>query len=93
MTNHIEPQTVQAEIEHKFGTESDSNKNLSANGDHGSSNSGHKAHRMLMLFCCIPMLLIAVVLVISGVVSAGFLITAGACTAMMFVMMRMMPGH
>ena len=47
----------------------------------------------MMLLCCIPMLVIAVVLVASGVVSAGFLITAGGCTAMMFVMMRMMPGH
>ena len=66
---------------------------MSANGDHGPASGGRNFHGMLMLLCCIPMLVIAVVLVVSGVVSAGFLITAGACTAMMFVMMRMMSGH
>lgn len=93
MTNEIETRTVQGENDPEFGSESDRNRHLSAKRDHGLASGGHKGHRMLMLLCCIPMLVIAVVLVVSGVVSAGFLITAGACTAMMFVMMRMMPGH
>ena len=93
MTNDIDTQTVQGEIDPEFGSESDRNRRLSAKRDHGLASGGHEGHGMLMLLCCIPMLVIAVVLVASGVVSAGFLITAGGCTAMMFVMMRMMPGH
>jgi hypothetical protein len=45
-----------------------------------------------MIACCIPMLLIAGVLVVTGVVSATFLLWAVACTAMMAFMMRGM-GH
>ncbi|NNM97903.1 MAG: hypothetical protein HKL89_09920 [Candidatus Dormibacteraeota bacterium] len=43
---------------------------------------------MMMIACCIPMLVIAAVLVATGVVSAAFLIFALACTAMMALMMR-----
>jgi hypothetical protein len=46
----------------------------------------------MMIACCIPMLVIAIVLVATGVVSASFLIFALACTAMMALMMRGM-GH
>ncbi len=49
---------------------------------------GHGGHgRWMMIACCIPMLAIAVALVAAGVVGAGFIIIAVACTAMMAVMM------
>lgn len=49
---------------------------------------GHSGHSWMMIACCIPMILIAVALVITGVVSPGFLFVAIACTAMMALMMR-----
>jgi hypothetical protein len=48
----------------------------------------------MMILCCIPMLVIAAVLLAVGVVSAGFLVFAVACAAMMAFMMRAMsPGR
>ena len=41
-----------------------------------------------MIACCIPMLLIAVLLVVTGVASPGLLGTAVVCTVMMALMMR-----
>lgn len=49
-------------------------------------------HGFMMIACCIPMLLIAIVLVATGAVSPGFLFVAIGCTAMMAVMMRGMQG-
>lgn len=49
---------------------------------------GHHGHGWLMLVCCIPMLVIAVLLVTAGVLSPGFLIAALVCTAMMAMMMQ-----
>ena len=43
---------------------------------------------LMMIACCIPMLVIAVVLVATGVVGAGFIFVALGCTAMMAFMMR-----
>jgi hypothetical protein len=51
---------------------------------------GHGGHSWLMMVCCIPMVLIAVALVATGTASAGVLVIAFMCTAMMFMMMRMM---
>ena len=50
----------------------------------GSGGRGH----WLMMACCVPMLVIAVALVASGTVSAGFLLFTVLCTGMMFFMMR-----
>lgn len=50
-------------------------------------NGGHAAHSWLMVACCIPMLAIAVALVATGVVGAGFIVYALVCAAMMAVMM------
>ena len=49
----------------------------------------------MMIACCIPMLLIAVLLVVTGAASVGFLGAAIACTVMMALMMRAMDsgGH
>ena len=44
-------------------------------------------HSWMMITCCIPMLLIALLLVATGVVGVGFLFVAVACTAMMALMM------
>ena len=45
-------------------------------------------HSWLMIACCIPMVVIAVALVATGVVGTGFIVVALACTAMMAMMMR-----
>jgi hypothetical protein len=42
----------------------------------------------MMIACCIPMLVIAVVLVATGVLGFGFVLLAVGCTAMMAMMMR-----
>ena len=48
------------------------------------SGQGHWA----MIACCIPMLVIAVVLVATGVAGVGFIFAAVMCTLMMAMMMR-----
>lgn len=52
----------------------------------------HGGHRVMMLVCCIPMLVIVGVLVVTGDAGSGFILYAVACTAMMAMMMIMMPG-
>jgi len=47
-------------------------------------------HRWMMMICCVPMVAIAIALVATGVASSSFLLTAGLCVGMMFMMMRMM---
>ena len=65
----------------------------STHAEHEVPKGGHGGHGLLMIACCIPMLVIAVVLVATGVVNPGFLFAAIACTVMMALMMRMMmPG-
>lgn len=54
--------------------------------------SGGKAHGLMMIACCIPMLAIAVALVVTGVASVSFLFFAVLCTLMMAMMMGGM-GH
>lgn len=53
--------------------------------------NGHGGHSSwMMLACCVPMVLVAVALVATGAVSAGFLVWAGLCVGAMFLMMRAM---
>lgn len=52
----------------------------------------HGSHRWMMVACCIPMIIIAGILVAIGVVGASFLLYAAACTLMMAFMMGRM-GH
>lgn len=47
----------------------------------------------MMIACCVPMLVIAVILVATGVVGAGFILVAVACTVMMAAMMGAMGGR
>jgi len=42
----------------------------------------------MMIACCIPMLVIAVILVVTEVASPAFLVAAVGCTLMMALMMR-----
>jgi hypothetical protein len=49
---------------------------------------GHGGHSWMMIACCIPMLVIAGILVATGAVSPGFLVVAVGCTLMMALMMR-----
>jgi multidrug efflux pump subunit AcrB len=42
----------------------------------------------MMTACCVPMMVIAIVLVAAGAVSASWLIAALMCTAMTALMMR-----
>ncbi len=41
-----------------------------------------------LMTCCVPMVAIAVALVATGAVSSSFLLLAGFCVGMMFMMMR-----
>ena len=57
--------------------------------DYGASagEPAHKGHsRLAMIACCIPMLLIALVIALSGA-GFGFLFVAIGCTVMMALMM------
>ena len=62
--------------------------------EHGrrGSHAGHGAHGLMMIACCIPMLVIAIVLVATGVIGSGFIFVAVMCTVMMAAMMSMMSG-
>jgi hypothetical protein len=59
--------------------------NLSTNDE---DQHAHHGHGLMMIACGIPMLVIAVPLVATGVASPGFVFAALACTAMMALMMR-----
>lgn len=53
------------------------------------AHEGQEGHGYwMMIACCIPMLVIAIVLVATGVVGAGFIFITVMCTAMMAMMMR-----
>lgn len=59
--------------------------------DSSGNEQGHGTRRgrhVMMLACCVPMLLIAIVLVVTHVVSASALVFVLACTVMMAFMMR-----
>lgn len=59
--------------------------------DHAGHGAGsHAGHGWMMIACCVPMIVIAVALVVTGAVSAGFLVVAALCVGMMALMMRTM---
>ena len=60
--------------------------------DQHDSGHGHGGHGWMMIACCIPMLVIAVALVATGVAGVGFIFAAVMCTLMMALMMRGMHG-
>jgi hypothetical protein len=54
--------------------------------------AGHSRHGWMMMACCIPVLVIAITAVATGLVGAGLIFGAIMCVVMMAVMMRMMSG-
>jgi hypothetical protein len=58
----------------------------------GGAHGAHGGHGLMMIVCCIPMLVIAGLLVLTGVAGSGIIVTALLCTAMMAAMMFAMPG-
>ena len=54
--------------------------------------SAHGGHGLMMIACCIPMLIIVGILVVTGVAGSGLILYAVLCTAMMALMMFAMPG-
>lgn len=61
--------------------------------DHNENGPGKRGHSWMMIACCIPMLVIAVTLVATGVAGAGFIFAAILCTVMMALMMGGMMGR
>ena len=57
-----------------------------------TGDGAHAGHRWMMLICCIPMVAIVVLLIVSGAAGSGALLWALGCVAMMAAMMFMMPG-
>ena len=60
-------------------------------GDDKRKQSRGHAHWM-MIACCVPMLVIAIALVATGVAGTGFIFAAVMCTVMMIAMMSAMSG-
>jgi hypothetical protein len=53
---------------------------------------GHPRHAWMMTARCIPILVVAITLVATGVAGYGLIFATIMCTAMMAMMMRMMSG-
>ncbi|HEY0951899.1 hypothetical protein [Nocardioides sp.] len=71
----------------------DTGSGTAPEGTHAHEHGAHGGHRLMMLACCVPMLVVAGVLVATGVVGSGALVSALLCAAMMAAMMFLMPGH
>ena len=68
------------------------NGHVHAQPETGEPKSKHGGHSWMMIACCIPMLVIAIALVATGVAGVGFIFAAVMCTLMMALMMRGMHG-
>ena len=64
----------------------------SASGVARAGTAGHGGHRLMMIACCVPMLVVAGILVFTGVAGYQAILVALVCTAMMAAMMLGMPG-
>ena len=60
----------------------------SGTADHDHRGGARRTNHMTMIACCVPVLLIAAVLVATHVVSASALVVAVGCVVMMAFMMR-----
>lgn len=58
----------------------------------GETHERHGGHGLMMMICCIPMIVIAVLLVATGIAGSDALLWALGCVAMMAVMMFAMGG-
>ncbi len=70
---------------HKTSGHGHLDTNQPSKPEHKGGHGGHS--HWMMIACCIPMLLIAIVLAATGVAGAGVIVAAVACTAMMAMMM------
>lgn len=52
----------------------------------------HGGHGWMMIACCIPMLVVVAALIATGIAGTGAIIYAVVCLAMMWLMMKAMPG-
>lgn len=68
------------------GRELDSDEGLGTSRRHGG-------HRLMMIACCIPMLVIVGILVGTGVAGTGAVLFAVVCLGAMALMMFAMPGR
>ena len=68
------------------GREPDSDEGLSTSPRHGG-------HRLMMIACCIPMLVVVGILVGTGVAGTGAVLPAVVCLGAMALMMFTMPGR
>lgn len=77
---------------HKAAAEPDSTSapGVTETDEQGGHSHGHG---WMMLACCVPMILVAGALVLSGVAGAGTIFFVLVCVAMMAAMMFTMPGH
>lgn len=62
------------------------------NPDHAHT-SGHGGHGLMVMLVCVPLVLIAGLLAVTGAAGTGALIAALLCTTMMAAMMFLMPGE
>lgn len=81
MRAHRDERVVQGRVTggHQFGEP--------AGGSRHEGHRGHGGHGWMMIACCVPMLVIAVVLVATRLASPAFLLVAVGCTLMMAMMM------
>lgn len=81
------------ELNHDLGREHSGRDHVGH--DHmGHEQQGGSSHRWLMLACCVPMVLVVAVLLVTGVAGAGAVVFALICVGMMALMMYAMPsGH
>ena len=54
--------------------------------------TGHARHRLMMIACCIPMVLVVALLVLTGAAGSAAVLFAVLCIGMMGLMMFLMPG-
>ncbi|NMM22524.1 MAG: hypothetical protein HHJ11_03305 [Phycicoccus sp.] len=81
------PQRKDAPLHQPDGREPDSDEGL------GTSRRGHGGHRLMMIACCIPMLVIVGILVGTGAAGSGAILFALICLGAMALMMFAMPGR
>ena len=71
--------------------------NHPGHGEPGAEQQSHedpggRSHRWLMLACCIPMVVIVAVLLVTGAAGSGAILFAAICVGLMALMMFAMPG-
>jgi hypothetical protein len=58
--------------------------------DRRDGHDGRSGHGLVMMLSCVPLVVLAIALVATGIAAAGFILAAIMCLAMMAMMMVMM---